>query len=368
VSKQSIPRPGSIARAHRIVVALGLAATFAFSAAPALAASTEYPSEFGGPTEPAKAPKGIKIGIVSCAASLKGCQAQADSAAEASKLVGWEVNMFDGKANPKTQATAMLDALAWGANVIVAVSLDYRTIQLPLKEAKKAGVPVVAVGQGGDTPNPLPVLKDGELAWDFAVDVDNRALGSAIADWIIKDSDGKANIIVYNDPEFEGVVNQHHGVMDTFAAKCSGCTVVADEFTASTVATTLGQQVVGYLRAHPDVTYVYAPYDPSAFAMAAAIRQAGMGDRIRLVSLLGNEENIALIRKGDVQVATAAFDTRYSGFATVDQIIRYLNKQPLFEPHGENVPYTILDKTNLPEKGNWASSNGYVEKFQALWK
>ena len=36
--------------------------------------------------------------------------------------------------------------------------------------------------------------------------------------------------------------------------KCSGCTVTPDTFTASQVATNLGQQVVGYLRAHPDVS------------------------------------------------------------------------------------------------------------------
>jgi hypothetical protein len=64
----------------------------------------------------------------------------------------------------------MLDALAWGATVILASSIDYRSIQLPLTEAKKAGVPVASAGQGGDTPNALPVLEPGQLAWSFAVD------------------------------------------------------------------------------------------------------------------------------------------------------------------------------------------------------
>ncbi len=347
--------------------ALVMLAGVPFGFAPSAFAAGPDPNAFNGPTEPAKAPAGIKVGIVSCAASIKGCQVQADAAAEAAKLVGWEVNMFDGKANPKSQGSAILDALAWGADVIVASSIDYRTIQLPLKEAEKAGVPVVALGQGGDTPNPLPVLKDGELAWTFAVDVDNYALGTTIGEWIIKDSGGKANIIVYTDREFDSVMTQHEGVMDALA-KCEGCTVDSGEFTASQIATTLGQQVVGYLRAHPEVDYIYAPFDPSAFVMVAAIRQAGLGDRVRLVSLLGNEENLDLIRKGDVQVATMAFDTAYSGYAAIDQIIRHFNKQPLFEPHGENVPYMVLDQTNLPESGNWRSDSGYKEKFQALWK
>ena len=338
------------------------------SEAAAADVAKEFPPEYAGPTEPAKAPKGLKVGIVSCSASLKGCQAQANSSAEAARAVGWTVQMYDGKANPKNQAAAVLDALAWGANVIIGQSLDYRSLQLPLKEAKKAGVLVVSVGVGGDAPNPMPVLEPGQLAWEFAVDVDNFALGAEIGNWIVKDSGGKANVIVYDDIEFDSVAVMHKGVMDLLK-KCEGCKAAEDAFTASQIATNLGQQVVGYLRTHPDVNYVYAPYDPSAFAMAAAIRQAGMGDRVKLVSVLGDQENLDLIRKGDIQVATGAYDTSYTGYAIVDQIIRYLNKQPLFVPHNENVPFTVIDKTNVPPPGgNYATSNGYKEKFLKLWQ
>jgi len=83
---------------------------------------------------------------------------------------------------------------------------------------------------------------------------------------------------------------------------------------------------------------------------------------------LGDEENLDLIRKGGGQVADVAFDTTYEGYAAVDQIIRYLNKQKLFEPHGENVPMKVLDKSNLPEKGNWTADNGYKAKYLSLWK
>jgi ribose transport system substrate-binding protein len=283
------------------------------------------------------------------------------------KTLGWQAMIFDGKANPKTQASAMMDALAWGATFILASSVDYRSIQLPLHEAKKAGVPVASVGQGGDTPNALPVLAPGQLAWAFAVDPDNYALGRSIGEWIIKDSGGKANVVAFNDKEFDGVVTQHAGIMDALH-KCPGCKVDEQSFSANQIATNLGQQVVGYLRAHPDVDYVYMPYDPSAFAVAAALRQAGLGKRVKLASLLGDEENLNLIRKGDVQVADVAFDTVYKGYAAVDQIIRYLDKQKLFDPHGENVPMKVLDKTNLPAKGNWTADNGYKEKYLRLWK
>ena len=58
-------------------------------------------SDFQGPTEPAKAPKGVKLAIVSCSATLKGCQIPAEAAVEAAKALGWEAAIFDGRANPK---------------------------------------------------------------------------------------------------------------------------------------------------------------------------------------------------------------------------------------------------------------------------
>jgi ABC-type sugar transport system substrate-binding protein len=353
------------------LLAAGLLSLGAFGLSSAVAADRDprlqWPDTYQGPTDPAPAPKGIKLAVVSCTAALHGCQVQADSAFDAGKRLGWDVQMYDGKGQPNTQAAALLDALAWGADAIIAVSIDHRTIQLPLQEAKKRGVPVVAIGQSGDTPNRLPELEAGQLAWSSAIDVDANGLGRAVAQWIVNASNGKGNVVVYNDVEFAGVVEQVAGLMQGLK-DCSDCKVTEEQMVAAQVATNLGQQVTGYLRAHPEVEYVFAPYDPAGFAMAAAIRQAGMGDRVKVVSVVGNEENLNLIRTGGVQVADGAFDTEYTGYAAVDHVIRHLNKQPIMDPHNENVPYIVLDKTNVPASGNWRSNIDTVGKFMSLWK
>ena len=247
-------------------------------------------SAFRGPDRAERRPKGVKLAIVSCSATLKGCQIPAEAAVEAAKALGWEAAIFDGRANPKTQGSAMLDALAWGATVILASSVDYRSIQLPLTEAKKASVPVASVGQGGDTPNALPVLEPGQLAWAFAVDPDNYGLGKSIGEWIIKDFDGKANVVAFNDKEFDGVVTQHSGIMDAFS-KCPGCK--ADEQTSRKP----DHNQSGARRWSaicvriPDVNYVHA-LRSSGVRRLAALRQAGLSERVKLASLLGDEEKI----------------------------------------------------------------------------
>lgn len=49
-------------------------------------------------------------------------------------------------------------------------------------------------------------------------------------------------------------------------------------------------------------------------------------------------------------------------------MIRYLNKQPLFKPHGENLPFAVLDKTNVPASGQWKTPIDYKTHYLTLWK
>jgi ribose transport system substrate-binding protein len=83
------------------------------------------------------------------------------------------------------------------------------------------------------------------------------------------------------------------------------------KMTASQVGS-VGQMVVGYLQTHPNVDWVYASY-PAAAVMVNAIVQAGLQDKVKLVSIVGSAQNIEFIRQGRVQVADAAFDNFYMG-------------------------------------------------------
>lgn len=360
------------------LVAASIVLSMVLWARPALAGSPasfeqarqETPPSWAGPTAPAKAPKGVKVGIVSCGAQFRGCQAPADAAFEASKHIGWTPTMYDGAGTQEKQNAAILDALSAGANVIMTVSIDPRFIQLALQAAKKAGVPMISGSAGIDTPNPVIKPADDNLSQALDVGTDYVGVGRHVADWIIADSAGKANVAVFTDEEFYSVTAVVDGLLDEFKQKCPGCKISPlQKFTASQVATNVGQMAVGYLQAHPDVNYIYAPYDPSAVFMVNAIAQAGLGDSVKVASIVGAAQNLDFIRQGRIQVIDGAFDNAYMGYAMVDQAIRILNKQPLFEPHDEGTPFQILDKTNLPAEGqDWATKSDYKDRFLKLWQ
>ena len=333
------------------------------------AARTMTPAQYAGPTTPAKAPKDVKIAAITCLSVLHGCVSPTDGITHAAAKLGWTVKVYDGGGTPSKQNAAILDAISSGANVIATIAIDPNLVQLSLSEAKKAGIPVVAGSNGIDTPDPVNLAPPNGLGFAFDVSPDYITLGEHMAQWIIADSKGKANVALFSDKEFPSIMAQEVGVLKGFAA-CSTCKVSKQiYFTATQIATQLGQMTVDYVRTHPDVDYIYGAFDPPVAAQVAALVQAGLGKKVKIVGALGNQQNLNFIREGRVQAADGAYDNEYMGWAIVDQTIRLLNKQQLADPHGENLPFVVLDKTNLPAPGSdWQAQTGYQDKFLALWK
>lgn len=349
--------------------AAGLALAVWASAAPTPVLAGQFPAQYMGPTTPAKAPAHLKVTAITCLSILHGCVSPTVGLQHAGAALGWDVTVVDGGGNPSKQNSAILDAVSAGSNVIVLVAIDPAAVQLGLKAAKDAHVLVVSGSNGIDTPNPVIPPAKNALGVAFDVGPNYGALGEATAQWIIKDSNSKANIAVFSDKEFPSVLALQAGLLKGLK-KCTTCTTSPLQyFTGNQVGATLSQMTVGYLRAHPKTDYLFTPYDPAAASQVPAIVQAGLKNQVKLIGVLGDQQNLNFIRKGTVQVADAAYDNEYMGWAIADQIIRTLDKQPLFKPHGENLPFTVLDKTNLPKPGSdWVANFDYKSKFLALWK
>nr|WP_281381755.1 sugar ABC transporter substrate-binding protein [Conexibacter arvalis] len=311
----------------------------------------------------------MTIGIVTCSSQLSGCVSAADGIEEAARAAGFTPRMYDGGGTPQKQNAAILDAISAGADVVATTAIDPNLVQQGLRAARRAGVLVVSGSNGIDSPNPVREPEAGKLGYAFDVAPDYAELGRKAAAWIIGDSDGKANVGLFSDRQFPSVIAFEEGLLEGLE-QCGDCTVSEPQtFNGTQVGTTLGNQTTGFLRSNPDVDYVFSPYDPAAAAQVTAIAQAGMANRVKIVGVLGSQQNLEFIRQGQVQAADAAYDNRYMGYMVVDGIIRTLARAPLFRPHGGNLPGVILDETNLPEAGrDWTADFDYVSEFTSLWR
>lgn len=333
------------------------------------AAREMVPATFAGPTAAAKAPTGIKIAAITCYSILEGCVIPAEGISKAAAAIGWQERTFDGGGTPTSQNTQILNAVSWGAKVIALIAITPSAVQTGLTAAKKAGVLIVSGSSGISSPNTDVAAPAGQVWPAFDVSPDYKSLGEHLAKWVIADSKGKANIGIYGDKEFDSINAQEQGMVPAMKAcgTCKSSNVMY--FTATQIATNLGPQTVNYVRTHPDVTYLYSAFDPPAAAQVQALQTAGLGKNVKIVSALGNAQNLKFIKAGQVQAADAAYDNIYMGFAIVDQSIRLLDKKPLIEPKGEGLPFQVLDASNLPATDkSWTAPYDYQSKFIALWK
>jgi ribose transport system substrate-binding protein len=321
------------------------------------------PSVWSGPTTPAKAPTGISVAMIVCDKTLPGCAL--DGATQAAQKLGWKVTAYNGQSNPDVENRAILAAVASGDKAIILGGIDPRLVQNGLKAAKAAGIVVGSTVQGGFSPTPKLKLAPGQVNVDFDVSSDWTLMGESTADAIIADSDS-AHVLMITDPEFYSVDLEVAGAKSEFA-KCSACKVSTMKISASQLATTVPQDVVGFLNAHQDIKYVYAPYDGIPLSIIPTLRQSGIN--VKMTGLQGNAPNLALIKAGTIQFADVAFAVDYTGWAAVDQTIRLLDKQPLSQPVGENVPYQLITKANVGAAAKtYTAPFEFENKFLTLWK
>jgi ribose transport system substrate-binding protein len=329
------------------------------------------PSKYEGPTEPVAIKAGTKVAIVSCAQLLEGCANIANGVEEAADAAGVTSKTFDGQGEVTSQNKGILAAISWGADAIVLDAVDPRVVQTGLAAADKAGIVIGSVSNGIASPNPPLDPEAGEVWPAYDVGIDYELAGEQQAKWIIADSEGTANTVVYGDKEFPAANVQEVGRMRALE-ECEGCTTDGPiYFTVAQIATTLGEEVVSYVRTHPDVEYIMCPFDPAAPSMVTALQAAGLEDQVKLVSLIGNEQNLDYIRNGEVEAATSAYDQRYFGVAAFDQAMRVLDGQEPFEPQGENTPFQLLYAGNVPKAGGpfpFSAPFDYMTEFEKLWQ
>jgi ABC-type sugar transport system substrate-binding protein len=343
------------------------ASTFNLAQFVAKVKADEHPAtQWQGPTAPVTPPnKKFKVVGISCSSILHGCITPLVGAQDAAKALGWSMTILDGKGDPTVWASDMDQAINSGANVIILAAVDGDLIKPELAKAKAKGIIVVSTSNAS---------APGEQGFVLDTMVNMVTVGKMLADWMIVQTHGKGPILPYWDKEYESNNILMSGMLSELKL-CTTCkTYTPVSFVGTQVGTTLAQDVVANLRSHPDVKYVSFTYDPALETVAPAIANAGMKN-VHAVSELGDAVNIGFIRKGEVQNADAAWDNAYEGWATVDQILRIAAHKPLATTagparfkYGEDIPYVLLTKSNLPAPGkDYISSIPYVQHFKKLW-
>jgi ABC-type sugar transport system substrate-binding protein len=322
-------------------------------------AQGEAPVTWNGPTQPAKAPKGKTLTVVTCTEALEGCKLLTEGSVHAAQAVGWTTHVIDVQ-NPTGYDAAVSTAVTQGASAVVLVGIDSRLIPGGIKAAHAKNVPLVSIFQY-NTPGPDSV--------DVEVSPDANTEGKLLADKMIADHNGKVNVLFMPDAEFSLPVHVLAAAKNELQS-CSACHVTfAPEinFTATSVNTTLPGRVVAELRTNPGINSILVGFDPPSTFVIPAIDAAGLQSQVKMYTQLGTTSALNFVRQGDVLSADIGASNEWGGWAGLDEAIRLLDGQ---KPVAENVPVELLTSKNLPASGQpfVGAYAGFKQKYLALWK
>jgi ribose transport system substrate-binding protein len=305
-----------------------------------------------GPTEPVKAVKGKKVGIITCGA-FENCIRMGQGVVDAAEALGWSTMKFDPQLyTPGELNGAVERMLGSGADIIVdAGALPRATFAPSMAAARKKGALFMSLraGDGGD--------ENVEVG-----DPDERFMGQMAADWIIADSKGTGQVITITDNEYAAAQLVEKSFREALA-KCTGCKAegTADVISAK-FATDTAPSTISLLRRFPKVKYVFASYDGQARLAAQAAKQIGRND-VKTLATGGEKATREQIMAGNGQDISISLAHEWSGWAVVDAALRILNKQPVIEKPG--VPGQLTDKSNADHQ--FTGDVDYEAEYRKLW-
>jgi ribose transport system substrate-binding protein len=313
--------------------------------------------KWNGPTEPAKAKSGINLVILDCALSLQGCAVAGENAQQAAKALGWKSKLIE-VADGSTYGPKFQTALTQNPDAILTIGFPAESLpKAGLAKAKDKGIPIVDLNG---------FCTVGAQGCDASQNYNLDDLGRLQAVSLIVGTDAKLKLLTYSTNELSSGFKNNAATVAYLKTHCSTCEVVQESnFLLADLAGKFPQTVVADARKHPDANAVLLPFDPVAGLVVPAIVNAGLKDKLKVLSNIGLKQNLQWVAKNNVEFNDVANALDWGTWAAMDDVVRLLNKQQLVD---ENVPLKIMTPENAPKSGIWDSDGvDFRSEYKKLW-
>lgn len=246
--------------------------------------------------------------------------------AEAEKL-GYQLVYTDAAGSAAKQVADVNSMIAQGVDVIFLAPREEKPLIPAVMAAKKAGIPVILLDRSVDP----SLAKAGEdyltfIGSDFVLE------GQRIAEWLVKNANGKSKIIELEGTTGSSPANDRKKGFDEAIKAAGGFEIVASQ--TGDFARDKGRQVAeSLLQAHPDADIIYAHNDEMAMGAIAALEAAGKvpGKDVLVLSIDGGKEAVQAVVDGKIAAVVEcnprfgpkAFETmqRYAKGEAIDPIL-----------------------------------------------
>ncbi|MFT4163534.1 sugar ABC transporter substrate-binding protein [Shinella sp.] len=259
---------------------------------------------------------------------------------------GMNISVYDGKGDPSTQTTQMLDVLSKQPDMILLNPVDAKLLQGGVRKANEAGIPLFMLEN-------LP--PEGE--WVAYNTFDDVAGGRAAADAVAKLTGGKGRVL-----EVRGAIGsgqsekRYQGFHEQMEAKYPDIKIetLKAEWTADNAQTL----TVDAFTRDPDVAAIWAHNDEMIRGVVSALRQidrlklVGEEGHIPVIGFDGTPLGLERIREG-TQTADVGQNPFSMGSSIVEQMENHFSGKPVEK--NTLIQPVMIWKENVDSKENWGN-------------
>jgi len=294
-----------------------------------------------GITEPLNAPvpTGKTIDFIACAPAA--CLEVPKRMQEAAEKIGWKVNIITAQADPGSVQAAFAQAVRNKPDVVAYGGFELVTIQRQVKELKDLGIPVIATAiteEIGEETGILANVRGPNY---------QKLVGKALAAAVIKETKGKANIGFVDISYFPIYSFVKEGFDEAMDEYCAECSIKVTDMPVTSIGKDASTRLLNFLRANPKINSLVAVADGVNLGLPAAMKSAGIADKVKLFSGTPTAANLPFVASG-AESAVVPIPYDEAGWIMVDASIRALLGMSLEESSSaEAMPTVLLTKDNL---------------------
>lgn len=249
-----------------------------------------------------------------------------------------EVILMDANGDQNKQMNDVMDMINQGCNVIALSPINSEGVRATLEACQEAGVPVIAFNVG--------VADSAKDLVASTIVSDNEEAGRMCARALAESLGGKGKVVEITFSTTTTCYLRQKGFEEEMAANYPDIEILQSKDVEKATSDYSQPIMVDYINAHPEVDGVFTINDPTARGAIAALKEAGMIDQVKVVSVDGSDEGKDFIRAGEM-VASAAQDPEQIGQRTVETAYKLIAGESVEKDF--IIPMSIIDATNVDD-------------------
>jgi ribose transport system substrate-binding protein len=298
------------------------------------------PTELGLPPTEKPIPSGKTVTYVHCGVDV--CSTIAKAIKNSADILGWETKVIATDGSPASikagwgQVVRLKPDAAFGSGAPAAAYAG------EIKQLEAAGIPVILLATTD---------KEGNGITFSEMQLDEVPLvGKQMASWVVSTTNGDANTLYVDLPTFPILPPVKEGYEAAYEEWCPDCPYESIDLPITSIGKDAPSRIVSHLRANPDVNTVALGYDGLGFGLPAALKAAGLDDKVQVIGEAPTETNFAYVRNGEqgATVSQAYFEIWAN---LVDVAARTLTDQPIDANTEWEVPWFLVTPDNIDEVG-----------------